>query len=49
MENITKFQLGETGIRISDKYCRDVSPEEVQKILDNIVAISIRYLQQKSA
>lgn len=48
-ETIKEMQLGETKIYISDKYCKDVSPEEAQKILDGIVALSIGYLQHKTA
>lgn len=48
-ETITELQLGETKVYISDKYCKDVTPEEVEKILHNIAAASIGYLQQKTA
>lgn len=45
--NIVKeFYIGETKISISDTYCKNTTPEEVEKILDEIVQKAIGYFQQ---
>lgn len=46
-ETIKEFYIGETRIRINDRYCKDVSTEEVRRILENIVALSIGYMRQR--
>lgn len=36
-ENIAKdFKIGNTRVRIATDFCNDVTPEEVQKILERI-------------
>lgn len=46
-EAIKEFFIGETRIRINDRYCKDVSPEEAKRILENIVALLIGYMRQR--
>lgn len=43
------FKSGAATIMISDKYCRNTTPEEVDRILKSIADKTMRYLQQKEA
>ena len=53
--NIVKeFKIGNTTVKIADDYCRDKTPEDVQKILDRIAfnaqkALTAAYYAQHQA
>lgn len=44
---VEEFTLGETKVKICDDYCKDKTPEEVKKILDEIAQNVLNNLGKK--
>lgn len=49
MAVVEDFYIGNTHVCIHDDYCKDKSPEDVQKILDRIAKLTLKPLQQALA
>lgn len=44
--NIVKeFSIGNTRIKIADNYCRNMTPEQVKKILRNIARTALTHFK----
>ncbi len=46
MAVVEDFYIGNTHVRIHDDYCKDKTPEDVQKILERIARKTLKPLQQ---
>ena len=42
---VKTIQMGDTNIYIHDDYCKDTSPEEVERILKDIVRVAYPVLK----
>ena len=42
---VEEFYIGNTKVRICDDYCRDKTPEDVERILRRIAANALRAFQ----
>ena len=42
---VKEFYIGKTKVKICDDYCRDKTPEDVEKILNRIAERALRAFQ----
>lgn len=40
---VAEYKIGNTVIKVADNYCRDKTPEDIQRILDRIAANVVEY------